>query len=290
MANNTKEFGKVAQRLSRNPLGIIALFIVMIYTMAALLVGLSKLDPGSQKIFVWFLVTFPVLVLIVFYVLVTKHSGKLYAPQDFSDETNFIRMIEAAGLEKSPRFTSFIKELSVNAEKELNNFRIELEKTKLASLTDKPPKEVEEKLDDFSRRLEFFEALRIPLKPEDYINRGNDFYYKDEYEFALYSYEKAIELKPDDAEAWYNKGVALSDLERHEEALTAYEKTIELKPENHDAWYNKACAYSLKGDKENTLKNLSKAIELDAGNKEKAKKDEDFKNFWDDPDFKEITS
>ena len=57
------------------------------------------------------------------------------------------------------------------------------------------------------------------------------------------------------------------------------------------AWYNKACSYSRKGDKENALKNLSKAIALDAKSKEKAKSDDDFKNFWDDDDdFKRIVS
>jgi len=56
------------------------------------------------------------------------------------------------------------------------------------------------------------------------------------------------------------------------------------------AWYNKACSYSRKGDKENALKNLSKAVDLDAKSKEKAKSDADFKNLWDDEDFKRIVS
>ena len=56
------------------------------------------------------------------------------------------------------------------------------------------------------------------------------------------------------------------------------------------AWYNKACAYSLKGDKQNALKNLSKAIALDAKYKEDAKSDANFKNLWDDEDFKRIVS
>ena len=61
-------------------------------------------------------------------------------------------------------------------------------------------------------------------------------------------------------------------------------------PDFAKAWYNKACVHSLKGDKENALKNLSRAIKLDRKNKEDAKKDEDFKNLWDDEDFKRITS
>jgi len=54
--------------------------------------------------------------------------------------------------------------------------------------------------------------------------------------------------------------------------------------------YNKACACSLKEDKENALKHLSKATDLDAKYKEDAKSDEDFKNLWDDDDFKRVVS
>jgi tetratricopeptide (TPR) repeat protein len=67
-------------------------------------------------------------------------------------------------------------------------------------------------------------------------------------------------------------------------------KTIELKPDYAEAWYNKACAYSRKGDKENALKHLSKAIDLDVKYEEEAKSDEAFKNLWDDENFKRIVS
>ena len=42
------------------------------------------------------------------------------------------------------------------------------------------------------------------------------------------------------------------------------------------------------GNKEKAMSDLEKAIELDKSRKEKAKKDEDFKNLWDDEDFKKL--
>ncbi|HHT9106226.1 MAG TPA: tetratricopeptide repeat protein [Candidatus Wujingus californicus] len=48
--------------------------------------------------------------------------------------------------------------------------------------------------------------------------------------------EKAI---PDDASYWQAKGDTLVNLNRYEEALNAYEKTIELKPDCAEAWKNK---------------------------------------------------
>ena len=49
------------------------------------------------------------------------------------------------------------------------------------------------------------------------MSRATDLYYTGEYEFEFMAIDKAIELKPDLAEAWNSKGVVLSDLDRHEE-------------------------------------------------------------------------
>jgi tetratricopeptide (TPR) repeat protein len=208
------------------------------------------------------------------------------------------------------------------AEEEIDTFRERA--THLPSLSEPFSEDQKRLLVEYGKKIEFLEACGVPLKPEDYLSRGDDFYQSNEYELALKAYDKAIELKPDYAEAWYNRGFLLGELGRYDEALKAYDKAIELKPDDdyawdnkgflleklgrydealeaHDkaiklkpdfanAWYNKACAYSLKGDKQNALKHLSKAIALDAKFKEKAKSDEDFKNLWDGEDFKRIVS
>jgi tetratricopeptide (TPR) repeat protein len=58
---------------------------------------------------------------------------------------------------------------------------------------------------------------------------------------------------------------------------------------NPTYWYNLACVYSLKNNKEKALEYLKKAIELNPKLKEEAKKDQNFKNLWDDEDFKKLT-
>lgn len=85
-------FGETAKGLSRNPLGIIALFIVLVYAFAALVVGVGKMEAGERLPLIWFLVLFPVLVLGVFAWLVSCHHRKLYAPEDFKDETHFVML------------------------------------------------------------------------------------------------------------------------------------------------------------------------------------------------------
>ena len=57
-------FATTAKGLARNPLGIIALFIVLIYGFAALTLGFnSRLEDAERVPLVWFLVLFPVAVL-----------------------------------------------------------------------------------------------------------------------------------------------------------------------------------------------------------------------------------
>jgi hypothetical protein len=87
-----REFGKIAISLARNPLSIIALFLVLIYACTALYMGISgsQLAPEERIILIWFLVIFPVAVLGVFVFLVSKHSEKLYAPTDFSNDHYYL--------------------------------------------------------------------------------------------------------------------------------------------------------------------------------------------------------
>ena len=55
---------------------------------------------------------------------------------------------------------------------------------------------------------------------------------------AEFLYRKAIEIKPDFAEAYYNLGIILSDLGKLEEALFLYRKAIEIKPDYIKAYSN----------------------------------------------------
>jgi CheY-like chemotaxis protein len=91
--NPLNPFGQTAKSLARNPLGIIALFIVLIYGVAGLVTAFaSSLTASERAPLIWFLVIFPIIVLIVFAWLVSRHSGKLFSPGDFRDEENYVKM------------------------------------------------------------------------------------------------------------------------------------------------------------------------------------------------------
>jgi len=98
-----KSFTDAAKSLARNPLGIIALFIVLVYAMAALLFGFTaqSLSESERLVVLLFIVLFPVLVLIAFYCLVTRHHNKLYAPSDWRDESLFLKAMNVELPEES---------------------------------------------------------------------------------------------------------------------------------------------------------------------------------------------
>jgi hypothetical protein len=83
------------QWLARNPLGIVALFVVLIEAIAGLTLGFTRsaLPADQLSRLIWFLVGFPFVVLGVFAWLVAKHPGKLYAPGDFASDEGFFKSL-----------------------------------------------------------------------------------------------------------------------------------------------------------------------------------------------------
>ena len=71
---------------------------------------------------------------------------------------------------------------------------------------------------------------------------GNELFNLSCYEEAIASYDQAVEFKPDNHQAWHNRGIALANLGRYEEAIASYDQAVEFKPDDHQAWYNRGIA------------------------------------------------
>jgi len=111
MARRIGGFARTAKSLARNPLGIVALFILLVYGIAGLVLGISaSLLTGSERLpLIWFLVLFPVVVLGAFFRLVTHHHWKLYGPGDFAKEESFLRFLSPS--EQKRRIDSEVEEI-----------------------------------------------------------------------------------------------------------------------------------------------------------------------------------
>jgi tetratricopeptide (TPR) repeat protein len=105
----------------------------------------------------------------------------------------------------------------------------------------------------------------IELMPNDYrawYVRGGILDFLNRCEEAISSLEKAIELKPNEHEVWKKRGAVLSNLNRYEEAISSFEKVIELKPGDHEAWNYRGIVLSNLNRYEEAISSFEKAIEL----------------------------
>ncbi len=82
---------------------------------------------------------------------------------------------------------------------------------------------------------------------------------------AINAYTKVISLKPDDAKAYYNRGLAKGKLNRHEEAIADCDKAIELKPDYAEAYNNRGLAKNSLGRYEEAIADYGEAILREPG-------------------------
>jgi CheY-like chemotaxis protein len=91
--NPLSQFGTTAKSLSRNPLGLIALFIVLVYGLACLVIITGTSLSASERLpVIYFLIVFPFVVLGVFTYLVSFRAGQLFAPGDFRKEEIYLEL------------------------------------------------------------------------------------------------------------------------------------------------------------------------------------------------------
>ena len=79
---------------------------------------------------------------------------------------------------------------------------------------------------------------------------------------AVNSYNKAIQLKPDFAEAYSNRGNALKDLGRLDEAVASCDKAIQFKPDLAEAYSNRGNALKDLGRFDEAVASCDKAIQF----------------------------
>ncbi|MCC3593203.1 tetratricopeptide repeat protein [Microcoleus sp. PH2017_28_MFU_U_A] len=97
---------------------------------------------------------------------------------------------------------------------------------------------------------------------EAWTKLGNEQYMKGDFEGALKSYDKALEIKPDYYKAWNGRGIALGNLGRPEDAIASYDKALEIKPDDDTTWYNQGLTLDKLGRLEEAIASYDKALEL----------------------------
>ncbi|HEY9667146.1 MAG TPA: tetratricopeptide repeat protein [Coleofasciculaceae cyanobacterium] len=73
-------------------------------------------------------------------------------------------------------------------------------------------------------------------------SRGETLLELKRYDDALTAYNRAVELRPEYAEAWKGKGATLLALKQYEEARNAYDRAIQIQPDYWEAWLGRGNA------------------------------------------------
>ncbi len=79
---------------------------------------------------------------------------------------------------------------------------------------------------------------------------------------SISAYDRAISLKPDYADAYYDRGVAKGELGHYEDAIANFDEAIRLKPDYADAYYDRGVAKGELGQHEDAIADFDEAIRL----------------------------
>ena len=117
---------------------------------------------------------------------------------------------------------------------------------------------LKEALDAFTKAIEI-----NPQFAQAYSNRGFAYSNLGDYNQAIKDYNRAIEINPQDAVAYYNRGgLAYGKLGNYNQAIKDYNKAIELNPQFAQAYYNRGVAYGNLGNYKQAIADYNRAIEI----------------------------
>ena len=94
------------------------------------------------------------------------------------------------------------------------------------------------------------------------LEEGNKLYDNGDYNGAIIKYTEAIELNPDYAGAYYNRGSAYSRMQNYTAEIADYTKAIELNPNYADAYNNRGLCYQAMGNNARAQADFTKAKQL----------------------------
>ncbi|MEW6138478.1 MAG: tetratricopeptide repeat protein [Thermodesulfobacteriota bacterium] len=126
----------------------------------------------------------------------------------------------------------------------------------------------DERFESAAAKLETIASIE-PDNPAIFYNLGVVYTFLKREDDALDQFGRAVDLRPEYAEAWYNMGQIFLIRQRDfSRALNCFERASAIRPDYIGAHHQKGVAYELIGDRENALKCWERTLELDPDNKQ----------------------
>ena len=96
--------------------------------------------------------------------------------------------------------------------------------------------------------------------------RGGVYYFDKDYDKAMVDFSRAIELKRDYADAYYNRGLVFNNWGKYNEAIKDYTASISTRPQFAPAYYYRGNAYYNLGKFDSAIIDFNQAIALKYSN------------------------
>ncbi|MBU6461899.1 MAG: tetratricopeptide repeat protein [Bradyrhizobium sp.] len=97
----------------------------------------------------------------------------------------------------------------------------------------------------YDHALEWFtRVIRQDPRPEFLSSLGHTLQRQGRHDDALKAFDKAVQLRPDNADLWKDLGVGLAELKRMDEALLTFQHALKLAPDQWDKAYR--CGFVLR--------------------------------------------
>lgn len=127
----------------------------------------------------------------------------------------------------------------------------------LGWLYQEPPEKLDAAIDSYNKA--------IQLKPDfaaAYYNRGDAYYTQNKLNEAIKDFEKAITFSPGKTEAYYNLGNIFVKQNKIYSALACYNAVIQLEPNFFQAYNNRGIIYLEHDKPDDAITDFNKAIQL----------------------------
>ena len=107
-------------------------------------------------------------------------------------------------------------------------------------------------------------AIKLALKTkEQWLDEGGAHYDAERYQEAIATCDRAVELDPNYAVAYHNRGLAYSALQEYQHAIADYDRAIQLDSTDAKAYFYRGLAYAELKEYEQAISDYDRAIQLD---------------------------
>ena len=119
-------------------------------------------------------------------------------------------------------------------------------------------------VDDYDGAITLFsEAIQLqPDYADAYYNRGKAFSGKRNYSQAIADYSAALRIQPANPDALYERGFTYYDMHDYDKAIADYTAALRIKPDYYQALYYRGIAYGKKGNFDNAIADHTAALRI----------------------------